>query len=130
MDVRNHARIQQFKAQQAEREAAGGAAMQTEGAEEEEEIKISESFGTISEIFFLTLRTLHVLGYFPSFFLFERPVVKRVRYCSDQSSNVCGTDGACVYTRPSRVVKDLHKLSQDLHERHAELQVKPVVKLV
>lgn len=85
MDVRNHARIQQFKAQQAEREAAGGAAMQTEGAEEEEEIKISESFGTISEIFFLTLRTLHVLG-------------------------------------PSRVVKDLHKLSQDLHERHAELQ--------
>mmetsp|Transcript_44964 Transcript_44964/g.91773 ORF Transcript_44964/g.91773 Transcript_44964/m.91773 type:complete len:968 (-) Transcript_44964:349-3252(-) len=81
MDVRNQARIQQFKAA-AEAKAQGGEAMEEES---EEEVPISSSFGTITEIFFLALRTLHVLG-------------------------------------PSRVVKDLHKLSQELHERHAELQ--------
>jgi hypothetical protein len=54
MDVRNEARIQQA------RQAASAGGSSPAAPKPEEEITISESFGTISEIFFLTLRAQQV----------------------------------------------------------------------
>uniref|UniRef100_A0A6U2CMW7 RING-type E3 ubiquitin transferase n=1 Tax=Hemiselmis andersenii TaxID=464988 RepID=A0A6U2CMW7_HEMAN len=66
IDPRNQARIQQYRqaqaAAEATRAAGGPASSPAAGAGAEEEVEISESFGTISEFFFLTLRALHVVG--------------------------------------------------------------------
>jgi len=86
IDVRNEARIQQFR----DRESSNGrdsstgstaSAASTLNADSPvtDSPKPAASFGTISEFFFLTLRCMHVVG-------------------------------------PSRVVKDYHKVNQELHE--------------
>mmetsp|Transcript_49581 Transcript_49581/g.117977 ORF Transcript_49581/g.117977 Transcript_49581/m.117977 type:complete len:586 (+) Transcript_49581:2-1759(+) len=82
MDVRNQARIQQAQQTAAAARAAGGV---VEVVDPNDKIVISESFGTISELFFLTLRAQQVLS-------------------------------------PSKVAREMHKISEKLHESYRSLE--------